>query len=291
MSHYFKLIKIDDELDASYYSSHDQTYPLDRNVYQSLVSSYIPAFPKEVVDLIASYCIGFYDLPLLSFEEIQERFGDLKDEELSLSLRRSGNGDALREGWPPYFDFEMRVRGRGMGRIDLRLAYSPCIELYAGHIGYSVEEYYRGHHYAEKACRLIFPLAQFYKINPLFITCNPSNHPSRRTLERLHGELIETVKIPRSHYLFRLNNGRSSRYRFSFPALHKPFSLMSSSSSSSSSSCSASSSSSSSSSSTTTNVINTETIDTLIEREQKSFKSQSGFVVSRSPSRKKSNCF
>ena len=55
---------------------------------------------------------------------------------------------------------------------------------------------YRGHHYAEKACRLLFTLAKKHGLGYVIITCRPDNIPSRRTCERLGGELLEIAELP-----------------------------------------------------------------------------------------------
>ena len=79
----------------------------------------------------------------------------------------------------------------------------PIPVSYTHLIGYTVYPMYRGHHYALKACRLLFQLAkQKYGMNSLIITCNPDNLPSRRTLEALGGELKAIVDVPKEHYLY-----------------------------------------------------------------------------------------
>ncbi|HEX3437935.1 MAG TPA: GNAT family N-acetyltransferase, partial [Pseudacidobacterium sp.] len=53
---------------------------------------------------------------------------------------------------PAYF-FEMTHTNTDeeIGRINLRAQTTSAIELYAGHIGYSVHMSYRGHHYAARS--------------------------------------------------------------------------------------------------------------------------------------------
>ena len=82
-----------------------------------------------------------------------------------------------------------------MGRCALRIGYNDSL-YYVGHIGYSVYEKYRGHHYAAKACKLLFLLAKKHNMSYLYITCNPDNIPSRKTLEYLKGELLEIAELP-----------------------------------------------------------------------------------------------
>ena len=85
------------------------------------------------------------------------------------------------------------------GGIGLRVGTNPEIELYSGNIGYHVYPPARGRHYAERACRLVFPLARRHGMDRLWITCNPDNLASRRTCERLGATLIEVVTIPKDH--------------------------------------------------------------------------------------------
>lgn len=85
------------------------------------------------------------------------------------------------------------------GGVGLRVGSNAEIENYSGHIGYHVYPPARGRHFAERACRLIFPLARRHGMELLWITCNPDNVASRRTCERLGGRLIDIVPIPKDH--------------------------------------------------------------------------------------------
>ena len=67
---------------------------------------------------------------------------------------------------------------------------------YGGNIGYKIDEEFRGHRYAAKACKLIFELAKKHDLGYVLITCNPNNGASRRTCESLGGELLEIVELP-----------------------------------------------------------------------------------------------
>ena len=101
-----------------------------------------------------------------------------------------------------------------LGRINLRIASTPHIELYAGHVGYGVHEDHRGHHYAARSLRLLMPVALQNSINPLWVTCDPENAASRRTLELAGGCLIEIVDVPRDCIIFRNGHPRKCRYKF-----------------------------------------------------------------------------
>jgi RimJ/RimL family protein N-acetyltransferase len=100
------------------------------------------------------------------------------------------------------------------GGIGLRVGHTRDIELYLGNIGYNVQPFARGNHYAERACRLIRPLALAHGIRPLWITCNPDNIPSRRTCERLGCTLIETVPLPADHVLRSRGDREKLRFRW-----------------------------------------------------------------------------
>lgn len=67
---------------------------------------------------------------------------------------------------------------------------------YLGHIGYHIDEPYRGHHYALKACRLTLPVFEAYRMNSFSITTDPDNWPSMKTCQALGCILESTVPVP-----------------------------------------------------------------------------------------------
>lgn len=102
----------------------------------------------------------------------------------------------------PAYTFRMQAPdGDYMGRIRLRVGWNDDVIRYAGHIGYAVEPVYRGHRYAERACRLILPLAKRHGMTSLWITCQPDNTASRRTLERLGAECVGVIDVPHEYPL------------------------------------------------------------------------------------------
>ncbi len=127
-------------------------------------------------------------------------------------------GDEIAGRWPGYF-FWMRLRPPCSpavpmaGTLSFRLADTEQIRLYSGHIGYGVFPPARGHHYAERSVRLVVPLAKTHGMDHLWITCNPDNHASRRTCERLGARLIETVDISRNNLLYEKGERQKCRYR------------------------------------------------------------------------------
>ena len=86
--------------------------------------------------------------------------------------------------------------GNELGHINLRIGSTAHLERYAGHIGYDVIPRFRGHHYAARSVKLMLPLARRHGIDPLWITCDPENGASRRSLEIAGAEFVEIVDVP-----------------------------------------------------------------------------------------------
>ena len=140
--------------------------------------------------------------------------GQLIDDDLELVLIDTRPGHPGR-GYVPVYVFQMRRPGQSirMGQLSLRIGSTEHIEIYAGHIGYSVEPAFRGHRYAARSCRLVYPLALRHEINPVWITCNPDNTPSRRTCEIAGGILVETVPLTKDNPLYAPDTQWKCRYR------------------------------------------------------------------------------
>ena len=141
--------------------------------------------------------------------------GELCDNELQLVLDDFHLPDDIR-GVVPHYRFRMihRLTRIYMGNISLRLSNIPPIVLYAGHIGYGVEEAYRGHRYAARAVLLLLPHARQHGISPVWITCNPDNMPSRRSCELAGGSFIEIIDLPPDNPMYKMGERQKCRYRF-----------------------------------------------------------------------------
>ncbi len=102
--------------------------------------------------------------------------------------------DNLPQGFDPYTIFLIMVDDNEVGRLVLRCG-SEADRYYDGHIGYTIDEEYRGHNYAYQACLL---LKEYVNEKSLIITCDPNNIASRKTIEKLRCEYIETKPVPAS---------------------------------------------------------------------------------------------
>lgn len=140
--------------------------------------------------------------------------GSLVDRELELILIGTHAANP-RMGYAPSYTFAMRHVPDGLraGRISVRIGASDLLVLYAGQIGYGVEEAFRGRRFAARSCHLVLPLLKMHDINPLWITCNPENMPSRRTCEILGAEMVEIVDLPKDTEMYRYGERRKCRYR------------------------------------------------------------------------------
>lgn len=101
------------------------------------------------------------------------------------------------DGWSPYYIFDICIESvkEPVGRIVFRCG-SDMEHEFAGHIGYSVDESYRGHHYALQACLALKPFIRSLGYHHVLITCSPDNIASKKTIEKLGAEFVETKVIP-----------------------------------------------------------------------------------------------
>lgn len=138
----------------------------------------------------------------------------LESEEIKLVVNRLAEGNFEKNYVPAYHFNICDLNGNIMGYCDLRIGYNDNL-YYGGHIGYGINEEYRGHHYAAKACKLLFELAKMHGMDYLYITCNPNNLPSRKTLEYLQGDFLGIVELPIDNDM-RINEGETHKCIFKF---------------------------------------------------------------------------
>jgi len=138
--------------------------------------------------------------------------GDLRDGDLALHLVEF---TPHRVHQVPAYQFRMMrpATGEEVGAINLRIGSGRHIEWFAGHIGYRVHPPYRGHRYAARSVRLLLPLARRFGIDPLWITCDPDNLASRRSLELAGAEFVEVAGVPEDCAIFQSGHPRKCRYR------------------------------------------------------------------------------
>ena len=138
----------------------------------------------------------------------------MKTDEFQLILEMTVKANPEKDWLPAYHFAICNPEGVKMGACDLRIGHNESV-YYGGNIGYRVDEPCRGHHYAGKACRLLFELARRHGMEYVIITCNPDNWASRKTCEYLKGELLEIAELPEDNDM-RLESGETHKciYRF-----------------------------------------------------------------------------
>lgn len=145
----------------------------------------------------------------LNKETIPQR---IVGKEVDLLLERALSADDVKQ-YVPSYEFAIVLHGTEtkIGGICLRLGNNRNT-FYGGHIGYGVDQPYRGHSYARKACLLLKPVARSHGLSELAITCNPDNLPSRRTCERLGLEMESAVNLPEDNEMYQEGDRQKCRY-------------------------------------------------------------------------------
>ncbi len=128
-----------------------------------------------------------------------QNIGLLADGELQLVLEEKHTAVPERGFTPDYaFEIVTVTPPQKIGGIRLRFGTDETV-FFHGHVGYDIDPPFRGHHYAERACRLLLPVARAHGLSHLMLTCDPANEASRRTLERLGARLLGVFDIPPQH--------------------------------------------------------------------------------------------
>jgi predicted acetyltransferase len=138
--------------------------------------------------------------------------GELRDNELQLELIKFAP-HAMH--LIPTYHFRMMDTDSGnqAGNINLRLGWDENLTIYSGHVGYGVDEPYRGRHYAARSLKLLKPLAHQHGFPELWITCNPDNPASRRSCELAGAEFVETITAPPESRYYAIGVRQKCRYR------------------------------------------------------------------------------
>ena len=113
-----------------------------------------------------------------------------------------------------YYDIYRISDNRKVGKTDLRLTIEGDMYYY-GHVGYHILKEYRSNNYSYYACKILFKVAyEEFNLEELIITCSPENIASYKVLEKLDGQLIETVDVPKQHLLYRLGETRKCIFKY-----------------------------------------------------------------------------
>ena len=96
----------------------------------------------------------------------------------------------------PAYRFNVLENGRKAGSISFRVSDDTRLVRYAGHVGFSIDEAFRGRRLAGRAVRLLLPLGASYGLKPLWLGCNPDNFASMQVMSWLGAAYVETIDLP-----------------------------------------------------------------------------------------------
>ena len=117
-----------------------------------------------------------------------------------------------------YFRMTHKETGEELGVINLRCSSIPHIERYAGHIGFAVHEPHRGYRYAARSITLLIAVSKQLQFESIYITCDPENIASRRSLELAGAEFLEIVDVPANCIIHKTGHPLKCRYRLDLGA-------------------------------------------------------------------------
>ena len=137
----------------------------------------------------------------------------LKTDEIMLKLLRTAEGNPEKNWVPAYYFAICLADGTKIGDCDLRIGHNQNL-YYGGNIGYGIDVEHRGHHYAGKACHLLFDLAKKHDLGYVIITCNHDNWPSRKTCEFAGGTLLEICDLPEDNDMYLRGEHSKCIFRF-----------------------------------------------------------------------------
>ena len=148
----------------------------------------------------------FFNYVIIVVEEhktpmIFYRTDDLYDEEIVLKLAITCEEIPTKQYVPAYFFDICLLNGTIVGACDLRIGHNKKTYI-GGNIGYRISEDYRGHHYAARACHLLFKLAKKHGLEYVIISCGVDNIPSYKTCLSVGCEFIEIKDVPETSDLY-----------------------------------------------------------------------------------------
>lgn len=128
-----------------------------------------------------------YDVPYSHFRSYLQRRMDMK---LGLELP---------DGRVPQTTYWLLSGEKPVAVSKLRHRLTESLRRVGGHIGYSVRPTERGRRYGNAVLALTLLAAREEEIDPILITCNEDNTPSRHIVER-NGGVLERIESGVSYY-------------------------------------------------------------------------------------------
>ncbi|MGL4336888.1 MAG: GNAT family N-acetyltransferase [Turicibacter sp.] len=132
-----------------------------------------------------------------------DKFNELSDDIISLKIIEKFQGNDVMLPFY-YYDIYENKSNEKIGKISIRIG-NNYHSYFNGHIGYEIDEIYRGHNYSLLASKILLQVAKKHDMTFIYLTCNKSNSASRKIIEKLGGELIEIIYVPKDYFGWREN--------------------------------------------------------------------------------------
>lgn len=144
--------------------------------------------------------------------QFNPNFDVICQDDMTLRIIEHFPGDAV---MIPFYYYDIYIDGIGrVGSISVRLG-NNYHSYYNGHIGYEIDEAFRGHRYALRALRLLLPVARYHGMDSLYLTCAKSNAASKRTIELSGAVFVEEAEVPQDYFAWQEGMDRQLIYRLS----------------------------------------------------------------------------
>lgn len=131
---------------------------------------------------------------LVEFEQTSEagfwKFPDETPRTIEAYIERILNhaeGRDLPENWVPSTSYWLIDNDEFIGHVNIRHRLNDYLVNFAGHIGYAIRPSKRRQGYGSIILKLALPKATALGLNRILITCDDSNHASRKIIERNGG--------------------------------------------------------------------------------------------------------
>ena len=130
--------------------------------------------------------------------QYNETYATLNGNDMELKLIEFNPGNDVEI---PFYWYEIIPKevNKPVGKISIRLG-NNYHSYYNGHIGYEVDEEYRGHGYSFQAAKLVLLVAKAYGMEYIYLVCDEDNEASYKTIEKLGAKLEEVVIPPKDYF-------------------------------------------------------------------------------------------
>lgn len=130
--------------------------------------------------------------------EFKEKFNELDNDKIHLKIIEKFKGNDIIIPFY-YYDIYENKYNKKVGKISIRIGYNYH-SYYNGHIGYEIDEEFRGNNYSLYASQAVLKVAKEYEMKSINLSCNESNRASRKIIEYLGCKLIEIIDVPKDYF-------------------------------------------------------------------------------------------